>query len=58
MSKEYYRKDKIDKAASHDRRIECLKRQVESAKEREIKSLHKPKNKNKQLWQILRLTAV
>ena len=28
-----YRKSKIDKAASHDRNIESLKRQIESAKE-------------------------
>lgn len=28
-----YRKYKIDKAASHDRQIEYLKRQIESAKE-------------------------
>ena len=28
-----YRKQKIDHAASHDRRIESLKRQIESAKE-------------------------
>ena len=28
-----YRKSKIDRAASHDRNIESLKRQIESAKE-------------------------
>ena len=28
-----YRKSKVDHAASHDRRIEDLKRQIESAKE-------------------------
>lgn len=33
MSKEYYRKAKIDRAASHDRTIESLKRQIESARE-------------------------
>ena len=32
-SKASYRKSKIDRAASHDRRIEDLKRQIESAKE-------------------------
>lgn len=32
-SKASYRKSKIDHAASHDRRIEDLKRQIESAKE-------------------------
>ena len=32
-SKASYRKQKIDKAAYHDRQIESLKRQVESAKE-------------------------
>ena len=32
-SKASYRKSKIDKAASHDRQIEYLKRQIESAKE-------------------------
>ncbi len=32
-SKATYRKSKIDKAASHDRNIESLKRQIESAKE-------------------------
>ena len=32
-SKASYRKQKIDHAASHDRRIESLKRQIESAKE-------------------------
>lgn len=31
-SKATYRKSKIDKAASHDRRIESLKRDVENAK--------------------------
>ena len=31
-SKAAYRKSKIDKAASHDRAIENLKRQIESAK--------------------------
>ncbi len=31
-SKASYRKSKIDKAASHDRQIENLKRQIESAK--------------------------
>lgn len=31
-SKASYRKNKIDKAASHDRYIESLKRQIESAK--------------------------
>lgn len=33
MSKASYRKSKIDRAASHDRNIESLKRQIESAKE-------------------------
>lgn len=32
-SKASYRRQKIDYAASHDRRIESLKRQIESAKE-------------------------
>ena len=32
-SKASYRKSKIDKAASHDRQIEYLKRQIESAKD-------------------------
>lgn len=32
-SKATYKKNKIDKAASHDRQIEYLKRQIESAKE-------------------------
>ena len=32
-SKASYRKSKIDHAAAHDRRIEDLKRQIESAKE-------------------------
>lgn len=32
-NKAYYRKAKIDHAASHDRRIESLQRQVESARE-------------------------
>ena len=32
-SKASYRKQKIDHAASHDRHIESLKRQIESAKE-------------------------
>lgn len=32
-SKATYRKSKIDHAASHDRNIESLKRQIESAKE-------------------------
>lgn len=32
-SKASYRKNKIDKAASHDRQIESLKRRLESAKE-------------------------
>ncbi len=32
-SKASYRKSKIDRAASHDRQIEYLKRQIESAKE-------------------------
>ena len=32
-SKASYRKSKIDRAASHDRQIEHLKRQIESAKE-------------------------
>lgn len=32
-SKASYRKSKIDKAASHDRQIEYIKRQIESAKE-------------------------
>ncbi len=32
-SKARYRKQKIDHAASHDRNIENLKRQIESAKE-------------------------
>lgn len=31
-SKAAYRKNKIDKAASHDRQIDSLKRQIESAK--------------------------
>lgn len=33
LSKASYKKYKIDKAASHDRRVEELKRQIESAKE-------------------------
>lgn len=33
-SKASYRKSKIDHAASHDRNIESLKRQIESAKEK------------------------
>ena len=32
-SKASYRKSKIDHAASHDRRIESLKREIENAKE-------------------------
>jgi len=32
-SKNSYRKSKIDKAASHDRQVEYLKRQIESTKE-------------------------
>ncbi|MBQ7852040.1 MAG: hypothetical protein IJ342_04080 [Muribaculaceae bacterium] len=32
-SKASYRKSKIDRAASHDRQIESLKRRLESAKE-------------------------
>ena len=32
-SKASYRKSKIDRAASHDRRIESLKRDIERAKE-------------------------
>lgn len=32
-SKVSYRKSKIDRAASHDRQIESLKRQIESARE-------------------------
>lgn len=32
-SKASYRKSKIDRAASHDRSIESLKRQIESARE-------------------------
>ena len=32
-SKASYRKSKIDRAASHDRQIESLKRQIESARE-------------------------
>jgi hypothetical protein len=32
-SKASYRKSKIDRAASHDRSIESIKRQIESAKE-------------------------
>ena len=32
-SKASYRKQKIDHAASHDRRIESLKREIENAKE-------------------------
>ena len=32
-SKAYYRKSKIDYAASHDRQIESIKRQIESCKE-------------------------
>ena len=32
-SKASYRKNKIDKAASHDRQVEYLKRQIESAKD-------------------------
>lgn len=32
-SKATYRKSKIDHAASHDRRIESIKKQIESAKE-------------------------
>lgn len=32
-SKASYRKSKIDKAASHDRRIESLKRDIERARE-------------------------
>ena len=33
-SKASYRKNKIDAAASHDRRIESIKREIESNKER------------------------
>ena len=33
LSKASYKKYKIDKAASHDRRVEELKRQIESVKE-------------------------
>ena len=32
-SKTSYRKSKVDRAASHDRQIESLKRQIESARE-------------------------
>jgi len=32
-SKASYRKSKIDRAASHDRQIESIKRQIESCKE-------------------------
>lgn len=32
-SKAYYRKSKIDHAASHDRQIESIKRQIESCKD-------------------------
>ena len=32
-SKASYRKSKVDRAASHDRNIESLKRQIESARE-------------------------
>ena len=32
-SKASYRKQKIERAASHDRRIESLKREIESAKD-------------------------
>ena len=32
-SKATYRKSKIDKAASHDRKIESIKREIESTKE-------------------------
>lgn len=32
-SKTSYRKSKVDRAASHDRNIESLKRQIESARE-------------------------
>lgn len=32
-SKASYRKSKIDRAASHDRRIESLKREIENTKE-------------------------
>lgn len=32
-SKTSYRKSKVDRAASHDRNIESMKRQIESAKE-------------------------
>lgn len=32
-SKAYYRKQKIDRAAYHDRQIEYYKRQIESAKD-------------------------
>ena len=32
-SKASYRKSKVDAAARHDRQIECLKRQIESAKD-------------------------
>ena len=39
-SKASYRKSKIDRAASHDRNIESLKRQIESARE----SLKREKN--------------
>lgn len=31
-AKTSYRKSKIDRAAAHDRRIECLKRDIENAK--------------------------
>lgn len=32
-NKAYYRKSKIDHAASHDRQIESIKRQIESCKD-------------------------
>ena len=32
-SKASYRKNKIDKAAHHDRQVECYKKQIESTKE-------------------------
>lgn len=44
-SKASYRKSKIDHAASHDRRIESLKREVESAKESLARERERAKRK-------------
>ena len=44
-SKASYRKSKIDHAASHDRRIESLKYQIESAKESLARERERAKRK-------------